>query len=353
MAGSSPEQASRSLSEHYALSSQAASSYVADVLRQYETLGDQAAPPSPGPVRKAADAHALLDGNARHPGPIAHEVSRTYRLLDCLFEVRYGTTRLLENIHPLLEPLFATAAVDGAAIVDLAIVPAGEGIDIMAGCQVVGTAHDISTAAVATRACLAQIAIARSGGFCVLHAGALRRDGEALLLPGEAGHGKSTLSAGLSGKGYEMLCDDTTLLLGDPPRVRSLPCGLCIKRGAYAVLERHFCELRLLPEWRRPDGQWARYLRPGRDLNWAGPDATEAVRWIVFPRYRREGATTLRPLARHEALARLLRGVFFLSGVLDAANVEKLVAWIAPIDCFDLQLSSLDRATALIEKLRS
>jgi hypothetical protein len=116
------------------------------------------------------------------------------------------------------------------------------------------------------------------------------------------------------------------------------------------VLTRRFRELRLLPEWRRPDGQWARYLRPGRDLAWAGSDATAAVRWIVFPRFRPEGRTTLRPLARHEALARLLRGVFFLSGVLDAANLDKFVAWIASIECFDLQLSSLDRATALLDR---
>jgi hypothetical protein len=59
----------------------------------------------------------------------------------------------------------------------------------------------------------------------------------------------------------------------------------------------------------------------------------------------------LLPLPRHEALARLLRGVYFLSGSLDERNLEKLIAWIERIDCFELPLSSLDAATALLDGL--
>jgi hypothetical protein len=106
-----------------------------------------------------------------------------------------------------------------------------------------------------------------------------------------------------------------------------------------------------LPEWRRPDDRQARYLMPGDDLHWARSDAAVAVRWIVFPRYHPDRGTALLPLPRHEALARLLRGVYFLSGSLDERNLEKLIAWIERIDCFELPLSSLDAATALLDDL--
>ena len=185
----------------------------------------------------------------------------------------------------------------------------------------------------------------------MVHASALCRNGAALLLPGEAGHGKSTLSAGLAARGFAMLCDDTTLLAGDTPRVRSLPTGLCIKRGAYPVLERDYPRLLALPEWRRPDGRHARYLMPGRDLPWAAPGAAVAVRWIVFPRYHPDHGTALLPLPKHEALGRLLPGVCFLSGALDKQNLDRLIAWIETIDCFELPLSSLDAATPLIDGL--
>jgi hypothetical protein len=222
---------------------------------------------------------------------------------------------------------------------------------VLADDDVVGWSHTVDTAAVAVRASLIQLAVARTGGLCVVHAGALRRNGNGLLLPGDAGHGKSTLSAGLAAGGFEMLCDDTALLAGDPPLVHCIPAGLCIKRGAYPVLEPLLPALGSLPEWRRPDDRRARYLMPGRDIRWAAPDAVAPVRWIVFPRYRAEAETRLLPLPRHEALARLLRGTCFLSGTLDRQNLAKLIAWIDGIDCFDLPLSSLATATAVLEEL--
>ncbi len=343
VSGCSPERAGRSLSVRYALPSGAADAYVAEILRQYKTLsGSEAAraesPPIPAEMQ-------------RHDGPITGEVARCYGLLDSVFRLHFGTTHLFERIQPLLGPFAMADGVDGAPVVDVGIRPAQEGIIVVADRQVVGGAPQLEAAAVAVRACLIQLAVARSGGFCVLHAGALRRNGAALLLPGEAGHGKSTLSAGLAAQGFEMLSDDTTLLSGEKLRVRSLPVGLCIKRGAYTVLARRLAGLGSLSEWRRPDGQWARYLRPGREIAWAAAEARAAVRWIVFPHYRPDGGTQLRPIAKHEALARLLRGVCFLSGALDAANLEKFVDWIAPIQCFELPLASLDEATAVIDGL--
>jgi hypothetical protein len=191
----------------------------------------------------------------------------------------------------------------------------------------------------------------QSGALCALHASALCRNDRALLLPGDAGSGKSTLSAGLAARGFAMLSDDTALIGGKSHLARSLPVGLCLKRGACAVLQRHYPQLPSLREWRRPDGRLVRYLTPERDVNWAPADAALAVRWIVFPRYGPDQNTALLPLPRHEALARLLRGAYFLSGTLDKHNLETVIAWIERIDCFELPLSSLDTASALIDEL--
>jgi hypothetical protein len=86
-------------------------------------------------------------------------------------------------------------------------------------------------------------------------------------------------------------------------------------------------------------------------VSWAPADAALAVRWIVFPRYGADQCTALFPLPRHEAVTRLLRGAYFISGALDKHNLEMLIAWIEQIDCFELPLSSLDRATELIDEL--
>ena len=344
--GKSPAEVSRSLNEQFAVPADAAASYVADVLRQYESLlHDDEKPSNPPP-----DVPARIDGR-RWPSRSGTRVVETYSLLDSAFRLHYDSARLAEEIHPLLQHRALPAGAEPMNFIDVAIAPEHGGVTVIADEEVIGSSRTIEAAAVAVRACLTQLAVARSGGLCVVHAGALCRNGDALLLPGDAGHGKSTLSAGLAARGFDMLCDDTTLLAGEPPLVRSIPTGLCIKRGAYAVLQPHYPRLPSLPEWRRPDDRQARYLMPGDDLHWARPDAAVAVRWIVFPRYHSDRGTALLPLPRHEALARLLRGVYFLSGSLDERNLEKLIAWIERIDCFELPLSSLDAATALLDDL--
>ena len=343
--GKSPAEVSRALNEQCAVPAAAAVSYVANVLRQYEASRQDGKPSDPGTAAMVAAPRA------GRPGRIAARTARTYWLLDSAFRVHYGSARLFEQIHPLLQHRALANGAEPTNVTDVVVAAEDDGVTVVADEEMIGSSLTIEGAAVAVRACLTQLATARSGGLCVVHAGALCRNGAALLLPGDAGHGKSTLSAGLAARGFDMLCDDTTLLAGEPPLVRSIPTGLCIKRGAYPVLEPHYPQLASLPEWRRPDGRRARYLMPGRDLPWAAPDAAVGVHWIVFPRYHPDRGTALLPLPRHEALARLLRGVCFLSGSLDERNLDKLIAWIEPIDCFELPLSSLDAATALLDGL--
>jgi hypothetical protein len=341
--GQSPAEASRSLSAQFAVPVDEAAGYVADVLRQYDSPPDV---PHELPV-----AIPVANMRRRRPQGNGAGVVETYVLLECTFRVHYDNAGLAQRIHPLLQHEARASSTGLANVIDVAVTSEGEGVIVIANDQEIGSSCTLEDAAVAARACLTQLAVAASGGLCVVHAGALCRNDAALLLPGAAGDGKSTLSAGLAARGFHMLCDDTTLLAGEPPLVRSLPTSLCIKRGAYPVLEPDYPQLSSLPEWRRPDGKQARYLMPGRDLPWAAPDAAVAVHWIVFPHYDPDRGTALQPLPKHEALARLLRGVCFLSGSLDKQNLDKLIAWIERIDCFELPLSSLDEARALIDGL--
>jgi hypothetical protein len=341
--GRTPAEIGRLFGEHFAVPRDLAAAYVADVLDQYEGL--RSAGVAPNDAHVAGDARRL----ALQPGRAGRV--ETCALLGNVFRLNYGNAALAERIHPLLYFGRSDNAAPDRTITDVAVLPAESGIAVVAGGEVIGACDSLEAAAVAVRACLIQLAIRASRGLCAIHAGAVRRNGAALLLPGDAGRGKSTLSAGLAAHGFEMLCDDTALLAGEPLQVRCLPVGLCVKRGAYPVLATDYPRLASLAEWQRPDGQRARYLVPGEDLRWAEPDASAEVRWIVFPHYDANSRTSLRPLPRHEALARLVRSVYFLSGTLDARNLDTLVGWIEGIDCFDLPLSSLDVAAVLLGDL--
>ena len=229
--GKSPAEVSRALNEQFAVPADAAASYVANVLRQYEALRQDGQPPDP------ETAAIVAAPQAGRPGRMGARLSRTYLLLDSAFRVHYDSVRLFEHIHPLLQHRAVVNRAGLTNVTDVVVAQEDDRVAVIAGEEMIGSSLTIEDAAVAVRACLTQLATARSGGLCVVHAGALCRNGAALLLPGDAGHGKSTLSAGLAARGFDMLCDDTTLLAGEPPLVRSIPTGLCIKRGAYAVLE--------------------------------------------------------------------------------------------------------------------
>lgn len=335
--GHPPDEVARALADEFAVPAEAAPGYVLDVLRQYETLRStdrtSAAPPPLAPVVQPVDASAL----------------GTYRLVDSVLRVHYGSRALLDRLHPLLAHN-AVEAGNGEAVEVLVMDRSGEVMIAVDG-RVMGVTPTIETAAVALRAGLTQLAVDRSGAFCAVHAGALAHGGGALLLPGDAGHGKSTLSAGLAARGFAMMSDDTTLLCGDPLQARTMSTGLCVKRGAYPALRQLYPRLASLPEWQRPDGRHARYLVPGIDLPWAPAHAKVPVRWIVFPHYRPDHDTRLEPMARHEALARLIRGVYCLSGALDGPSLDRLIAWIEGIDCYELPLSSLEAGTVLLDEL--
>jgi hypothetical protein len=341
--GRTPAEIGRLFGEHFAVPRDLAASYVADVLGQYEEL--QSTGVAANEPRSAGDSTRLAIEAGRNGR------TETCVLLGNVFRLTYGDAGLAERIHPLLYFGRPTEAATDGAVTDVEVLPAESGVVVVAEGEVIGACDSLETAAVAVRACLIQLAVRASNGLCAIHAGAVRRNGAALLLPGDAGRGKSTLSAGLAARGFDMLCDDTTLLAGAPLRARCLPVGLCVKRGAYPVLAADYPRLATLPEWRRPDGQPARYLVPNEDLPWAEPHESAAVRWIVFPHYDPDVHTSLRPLRRPEALARLIRGIYFLSGTLDPSNLDTLVDWIEGIECFDLPLTSLDVAAALLGDL--
>ena len=63
----------------------------------------------------------------------------------------------------------------------------------------------------------------RLNDLLLLHAGAVERDGLALLLPAMPGSGKSTLTAALSLRGWRLLSDEFGAF--DPGRASSAPCS--------------------------------------------------------------------------------------------------------------------------------
>jgi hypothetical protein len=127
----------------------------------------------------------------------------------------------------------------------------------------------------------------------VFHAGALARDGAAVILLGQSGVGKTTLTTGLIRRGWQPYADDVTLLSTHTTALEVFP--RCFHMDAPALRRAaagpHFKAVPGLPEHARP-------------LHWA-PAGLAPTAIVVIERDA-QGPSAMRPISQAEAAAALL-----------------------------------------------
>jgi hypothetical protein len=144
---------------------------------------------------------------------------------------------------------------------------------------------------------LCTIGIYTSSALLGLHAGAVTSQGASLILPGNSGTGKTTLTLALMSQGWHVLTDDVALLTqGENADMQVQPCARCchVDDDAYAQLTARGVHLH------RPIGGLATYARPTA-LGQAAP-----VRWIVVPQFDGQPPMGITRLTQAEAVAVLL-----------------------------------------------
>jgi hypothetical protein len=185
-----------------------------------------------------------------------------------------------------------------------------------------------------------------------VHAGVVSLGGACVLLPGSAGSGKTTLTAGLIRSGATYLSDELAMLEGPGLCVRPFPLALTIKDGSLGPLRPLYPEIHTLTLHLREDHVPVRYLPPP-PASLPADDEARPVAAIVFPRYDAAAGTALQPLGRPAALERLLAEAHIPPERLDRDSAESLVRWMRTLECFDLRISSLERAVDLALGLAS
>lgn len=102
-------------------------------------------------------------------------------------------------------------------------------------------------------------------GF-LTHGALLLKGDSTLLLSAEPGAGKTTLALALAAAGWDYGGDDM-VRISPEGAARGVPFAAAVKSGGVPLLRGMWPRLEQLPEWRRADGQRARYLLPPkRDL---------------------------------------------------------------------------------------
>jgi hypothetical protein len=185
--------------------------------------------------------------------------------------------------------------------------------------------------------------------YVALHAGAVVRNGGALLLPGPMESGKSTLVAALLSRGFGYLSDEVGALDPITSRVYPFPKYLYLDQSSVDLFPG--LDDRLEDGGERSRGRLDRTVRPeDLDAQLAGPSQPQQ---IVFLGTDRAGRPRLEPIPGAEAVERLAencfnlhrygdRGVVFLSRIASRVRAFRLEGG-----------TTLERAELLTERFAS
>ena len=136
----------------------------------------------------------------------------------------------------------------------------------------------------------------------LLHAAAVARHGQCLLLPGKTGAGKTTLVAWLVTKGYAYLTDELVYIARESQRVTALRRPLNVKTGALAVLR----ALGVHIEASETVSSLTATLVPHVVLGDRSPWSTPPLAGLMFPHYQPGHPFRVEPLSRGQAALALI-----------------------------------------------
>ncbi|MDQ3952291.1 MAG: hypothetical protein M3279_04910 [Actinomycetota bacterium] len=173
--------------------------------------------------------------------------------------------------------------------------------------------------------------------FVTLHAAAVARGADLVLLAGESGAGKTTLTLALLEGGWTYLSDDLAPVSPETGLVHPFPKPLGVKDpAAWATLRDAYSGSSLDP----PSGS---FLVPA--TRWAIAPGPLPVRLLVFPRFTAGGALDVEPVSAAKGAA--LASAYVRR--LDPATVVLLHRLCSGASCLRLGYGSSDAARTALE----
>jgi len=187
----------------------------------------------------------------------------------------------------------------------------------------------------------------RLNDLLLLHAGAVERDGLALVLPATPGSGKSTLTAALSMRGWRLLSDEFGAFDPDSGTFRALLKPVALKNQSIEVIRDFAPHARFGPEFPKTrKGTVAHMAAQADAVARRHEDARPGA--FVLPKWVAGSPTRWEPLAESMLFGALAFNAFNYS-VLGATGFRAVVSLVRQCPGWQLVYSDLDDALATID----
>lgn len=185
--------------------------------------------------------------------------------------------------------------------------------------------------------------------FLTLHAAVLERNGRAVLLPGEPGAGKSTLTAALSLSGWRLLTDETALVDLETSIVWPVARPINLKNDSIGII-RKFSAAAVIGQMAHDTHKGVvAHLKPSDD-SVSRMDEPCPIGWVVFPRWQSDIGPRLTRRARADTFVYSAENSFNYS-LLGEVAFRALERLIGSAECFDFRYSRLEDALRIFERL--
>lgn len=260
------------------------------------------------------------------------------RLLDSIVEIRSEDP----DADALLSALWATMTTDdpGEAARRYTVARDGKGGWVATAGSSVEAVHETLWGLTdALRYRMLELCEERLQGFVTLHAAAVARDGELVLLAGESGAGKTTLTLALLEDGWTYLSDDLAPVSAETGLVHPFPKPLGVKEASA------WSELRTAFETTSLGAPGGAFLVPAS--RWDVATDALPVRALLFPRFSADSSLEVERLTPARAAA----GASAYLRRLDPSRVALLNRLCRSATCAQLVYGTTADALVAIEDL--
>lgn len=319
--------------------------YVLDMLKTWRATGLlQGGCNFPSPERAGGSFDEIsLEGEYLQQPVIP--ARQHYQFLDSVFSLGFGSSVLRELVDPIVQHL--RTQTNDNNLFYLNIIDTRHGFTVVHGSSVIGRCTSPRELGPLLHGLLGLLAIRRYKYLLAIHASCLGRSGNALLMPGRSGSGKTTMTAALMAAGWEYMSDDTALLLPQTLGCVGVPYALTIKEDAWPILRRYYPSMDRAPIHLRSDERLVRYLCPTRhDFSKPRP-----LRWVGFPHRATTATSSMRLLDQIEGLYRMLEHCCAIPHFLSSGDIQLLVNWSANTRFFEFAITDIDEAVAQVDAM--
>jgi HprK-related kinase A len=185
--------------------------------------------------------------------------------------------------------------------------------------------------------------------YLTLHAAVLERNGRAVMLPGEPGAGKSTLTAALSLSGWRLLTDETALIDLDTGVLWPMARPVNLKNSSIDIIQAFSREAVFGDKAYDTHKGTVAHLKPSTETVFRMHEPCR-IGWVVFPRWQADSPARLTRRPRADTFVFAAENSFNYS-VLGETGFRALEGLIREADCYDFRYSKLEDALLAFERL--